>query len=946
MTENKQQNQQKNNQNKNKYSSTVLLPKTNFPMRAGLAAKEPTLLKYWQDMELYHKMLAKASKKEKFILADGPPYANGNIHMGHALNKVLKDIIIKALALMGYYTPYVPGWDCHGLPIEQALIKEMKIDKKEITDIPAFRKKARAFAQNFVNIQREGFKRLGVLGDWDNPYLTMSPIYEGLIAEAFFDALLKGYVYKGKKAIYWCPTCETALADAETEYHDKVSTSIYLRFKIKEYKKEIFKDIDTSKDIYLTVWTTTPWTIPANMAAAVNADEDYRVMLQEEGSYIIAADKLADAFIKDCDLKIVSSTKVAGKDLVGIKYEHPLNKKLNPVINTDFVTMDSGVGIVHIAPGHGEDDFYAGLKWNLEIFCPVNEKGVFTKEAGEFEGLHIFKANPIIIERLKELGSLLKQQDITHSYPHCWRCKKPIIFRATEQWFMSVDKDNLRKKLVSEIEKVQWYPAGGQKRITSMVELRPDWCLSRQRFWGVPLMVFYCKKCGKVQVDAKLFKYIADRAKKEGSDFWFTDTCEQILPKDYACSCGSKEFTKEKDILDVWFDSGVSWKETLKYRDLGFPADVYLEGSDQHRGWFQTSLIASTVLEGKAPFKKVITHGMILDQEGKAMHKSAGNAISPDQIINKNGADILRLWVSFTDYSDDVRLSEKILEGPIDSYRKIRNTIRYALGNLSDYEPSKHQVAYENLNDLDKYMLGRLDDLIKEVRQDYKTFELRKAIRSITDFCILDLSSLMLDASKDRLYTLGANSQARRSAQSALSQIVITILKLLAPILSFTAEEAWQEIKKLPLGKNLEESIFLSDMPENTGYQVSSEIVEKWTKMREIRSQVLKALEEARQKGLIGSSLEAKVVFKTSEPTLKVFLTNTLNLWPEAAIVSQVTLTDGANDKLDIVIEHAEGSKCPRCWQWRTDIGKDSKYPDLCSRCAKVLEEEKISVPV
>lgn len=946
MTESKQQNQQKNNQNKNKYSSTVLLPKTNFPMRAGLVAKEPTLLKFWQDLELYKKMLAKASKKEKFILADGPPYANGRIHMGHALNKVLKDIIIKAHALMGYYTPYVPGWDCHGLPIEQALIKEMKIDKKEITDIPAFRKKARAFAQNFVNIQREGFKRLGVLGDWDNPYLTMSPIYEGLIAEAFFDALLKNYVYKGKKAIYWCPTCETALADAETEYHDKVSTSIYLRFKIKEYKKEIFKDIDTSKDIYLTVWTTTPWTIPANMAAAVNADEDYRVMLQEEGTYIIAADKLADAFIKDCDLKIVSSTKVAGKDLVGIKYEHPLNKKLNPVINTDFVTMDSGVGIVHIAPGHGEDDFYAGLKWGLDIFCPVNEKGVFTKDAGEFEGLHIFKANPIIIERLKELGSLLKQQDITHSYPHCWRCKKPIIFRATEQWFMSVDKDNLRKKLVSEIEKVKWYPAGGQKRITSMVELRPDWCLSRQRFWGVPLMVFYCKKCGKIQVDANLFKHVADRAKKEGSDFWFTDTCEQILPKDYACSCGSKEFTKEKDILDVWFDSGVSWKETLKYRDLGFPADVYLEGSDQHRGWFQTSLIASTVLEDKAPFKKVITHGMILDQQGRAMHKSAGNSVEPDEIINKYGADILRLWVSFTDYSDDVRLSKEILEGPIDSYRKIRNTIRYALGNLSDYEPAKHQVAYENLNDLDKYMLGRLDDLIKEVRQDYKNFELRKAIRAITDFCILDLSSLLLDASKDRLYTLGANSASRRSAQTVLSQIVITILKLLAPILSFTCEEAWQELKKLPLGTILEESIFLSDMPENAGCQVSSEIVEKWTKMREIRSQVLKSLEEARQKGLIGSSLEAKVVFKTSEPKLKEFLTDTLSLWSEAAIVSQVELKEGANDKLEIVIEHAQGSKCPRCWQWKQDIGTNSNHPDLCARCAKVLEEEKISVPV
>lgn len=933
--------------NKNKYSATVLLPKTDFPMRAGLPKKEPVLLKFWQDMELYKKMMAKASGKEKFILADGPPYANGRIHMGHALNKVLKDIVNKSHSLMGYYAPYVPGWDCHGLPIEQALIKEMKIDKKEIKDIPAFRKKARAFAQNFVNIQREGFKRLGITGDWDNPYLTMSNIYEGLTVGAFFEALEKGYVYKGKKAIYWCPNCETALADAETEYHDKTSTSIYLRFKIKEYKDGLFEGLDKTKDIYLAVWTTTPWTIPANMAAAVNFDEDYRVMTLNDGSYIIAADKLADAFASECGFDAQAAAKVKGEDLVGIKYEHPLNGRLNPVIYTDFVTMDAGVGIVHIAPGHGEEDFHAGLKWDIPAFCPVNEKGVFTKEAGEFEGQSIFKANPVIIERLKELGSLIKQADISHSYPHCWRCKKPIIFRATEQWFLGVDKFDLRKRLVEQIEQTKWYPAIGENRIKSMVEQRPDWCLSRQRFWGVPLMVFYCKKCGKVQINHELFEHVKARAMKEGSDFWFECDAKNILPQGYKCECGGEEFEKEKDILDVWFDSGVSWEEVLQYRGLGFPADVYLEGSDQHRGWFQTSLIAATVLEGKAPFKNVITHGMILDQQGKAMHKSAGNSVEPEDITEKFGADILRLWVSFTDYSEDVRLSSEILEGPIDSYRKIRNTVRYALGNLSDYIPQEHKVAGPDMAELDQYMLKRLDELIKGVREDYKNFRFRKAARAITDFCILDLSSLMLDASKDRLYTLGASSHARRSAQTALFEIVTALLRLLAPILCFTCEEAWQEIKKLPCGAGLEESIFLSDMPQGASFVASKEVEDKWDRIREIRGAVLKSLEEARQQGLIGAPLEAKIIFNSNDAETKAFLKETLPLWPEVAIVSQTEISEEeGQEKLGVKVEHAEGQKCPRCWQWRKDIGQNGKYSDLCGRCAKVLEEEKINVDV
>ena len=934
-------------ENKNKYSATVLLPKTDFPMRAGLPKKEPVLLKFWQDMELYKKMMAKTSGKEKFILADGPPYANGRIHMGNALNKVLKDIVNKSHTMMGYYSPFVPGWDCHGLPIEQALIKEMKIDKKEIKDIPAFRKKARAFAQNFVNLQREGFKRLGITGDWDNPYLTMSNVYEGLTVAAFFDAVEKGYVFKGQKAIYWCPTCETALADAETEYHDKTSTSIYLRFKIKEFKEGLFNGIDTSKDIYLAVWTTTPWTIPANKAAAVNFDETYRIMQLNDGSYIIAADKLADAFAKECGFNAEAKGTIKGENLVGIKYEHPLNHQLNPVIHTDFVTMDTGVGIVHIAPGHGEEDFYAGLKWGIEVFCPVDEKGIFTEGAGEFAGQHIFKANPLIVAKLDEIGTLLKQVPITHSYPHCWRCKQPIIFRATEQWFLGVDKFGLRQKLVEQIEKTKWHPAGGENRIKSMVELRPDWCLSRQRFWGVPLMLFYCKKCGKVQINHDLFEFIKARAMKEGSDFWFEHEAKDLLPEGYKCECGCNDFRKETDILDVWFDSGVSWKESLKYRDLGFPAAVYLEGSDQHRGWFQTSLIASTVLEGQAPFENVITHGMILDQEGKAMHKSAGNSVEPDDITEKLGADILRLWVSFTDYSEDVRLSDKILEGPVDSYRKIRNTVRYALGNLSDYEPSKHKVEGKNMTELDQYMLKRLDVLIKEVREDYKNFQFRKAVRAITDYCILDLSSLMLDASKDRLYTLGASSAARRSAQTALFEIVSALLRLLAPVLCFTCEEAWQEIKKLPCGAGLEESIFLADMPEGASYVTSAEVEEKWNKIRAIRATVLKSLEEARQQGLIGAPLEAKITFNSNDEKTKAFLKETLPLWPEVAIVSQAEVSpEAGKEPLEVKVEHAQGSKCPRCWQWRTDIGVNGKYPDLCGRCAKVLEEEKIDVKV
>jgi len=931
---------------KNKYSSTVLLPKTDFPMRAGLTQKEPKILEFWQKMDLYKAILKKNEAGKHFVLHDGPPYANGKIHIGHALDKTIKDIILKSRAMTGHYTPYIPGWDCHGLPIEQALMKELKMEKKHITDVPAFRKKAREFAARFIDLQRQGFKRLGVQAEWDNPYLTMDKRYEGITIGVFLDLIEKGYVYKGQKTITWCSHCETALADAETEYKDVSSSSIYLRFKLVNAPSEVFGNLDFSKPVSLGVWTTTPWTIPSNMAAAVNKEEDYAVLQDNKtGEYYVVADKLAEEFLKNTELDAKKISAVRGESLVGLKYYHPLTQKQNPIIWTDFVTMDAGVGIVHIAPGHGEDDFRAGKQWGLEVFCPVDEKGCYTKDAGVFEGMHVFEANPLMVKKLAELGSLIKEQEIVHSYPHCWRCHSPIIFRATEQWFMSIDKDGLREKLMKNLDNVKFYPAGGDERMRSMIALRPDWCLSRQRFWGSPVTILYCKKCGKAQINHELFNFIKERAMNEGSDFWFIDPVEKLMPQGYSCECGSHDFRKETDILDVWLDSGVSWAAVVKDRGLSFPADVYSEGSDQHRGWFQSSYIPSFTLEGTAPFKTILTHGMVLAQDGRQMHKSLGNSVDPEDVINKYGADILRLWVAFSDYQGDVRISDEILGGPIDTYRKLRNTIRYALGNLSDFEPEIHAVATEKMAEMDRYMLGRLDQLITEVRAAYDDFNFRRAMRAITDFCILDLSSFLLDASKDRLYTLGAGSPARRSAQTALAEIVRTLLQLTAPVLCFTCEEAWQEFLKIPAGKGLPKSIFLSDMPLHASLVADAALEEKWNKIRQIREDVQKALEETRQKGIIGSSLEAKVIFKTNDEKTKQFLEENASLWSEIFIVSCVEII-GGDLPLEIVVEHAEGQKCARCWQWKKEVGTEGRaHHDLCDRCAEVLEREGLSVP-
>ena len=924
---------------KNKYSHTVLLPKTDFPMRAGLAQKEPGILAFWKSINLYEAMLKKNEDGKHFVLHDGPPYANGKIHIGHALDKTIKDIILKSRAMTGHYTPYVPGWDCHGLPIEQALLKELNQEKKHITDVPAFRTKAREFAAKFIDLQREGFKRLGVQGDWDHPYLTMDKRYEGITIGVFLDLIEKGYVYKGQKTITWCPHCETALADAETEYKDVSSPSIYLRFKLVAAPQEIFGDLDYSKPVSLAVWTTTPWTIPANQAAAVSNTEDYTLLQDDDTKeYYIVAEKLAQEFVKNTGRNCHPAGTVAGEKLVGLKYYHPLSKKENPVIWTDFVTMDAGVGVVHIAPGHGEEDAQAGKQWNLETFCPVDEKGCYTKDAGIFEGMHVFEANPLMVKKLDELGALIKEQTITHSYPHCWRCHNPIIFRATEQWFMSIDKNGLREKLMKNLDEVKFYPAAGQERMRSMIGLRPDWCLSRQRFWGSPVTILYCKACGKAQINSKLFSFIKARAMNEGSDFWFTDPVEKLIPADYACECGCTEFRKETDILDVWLDSGVSWAAVLKDRGIDFPADVYSEGSDQHRGWFQSSYIPAYTLENTAPFKTILTHGMVLDGQGKPMHKSAGNAVDPEDVVSKYGADILRLWVSLSDYQGDVRISEEILQGPIDTYRKIRNTVRYALGNLYDYDPAVHKVPTRELAEMDKYMLGRLNSMIEEVRAGYEEFNFRRAMRALTDFCILDLSSFMLDASKDRLYTLGANAAGRRSAQTVLAEIVVDILQLMAPVLSFTAEEAWQTLRQTALGRELAQSIFLTNLPANSSFIPDGRLETKWNEIRRIREGVQKFLEEARAQKIIGSSLEAKVIFSTCDPSTRAFLEETKDLWPEIAIVSQVEIKEG-KDPLFVEIVHATGHKCARCWQWKDEVGT-LETDDVCQRCADVLSTE------
>lgn len=936
-----------NTQNKD-YSKTVFLPKTSFSMKAELSKTEPRILEQWEKEKIYFKMIEKRKNSPSFILHDGPPYANGPIHIGTALNKILKDIAIKSHSIMGYKTPYVPGWDCHGLPIEQALLKEMKIGKRHISNVVEFRKKARDFADKFIDIQRAGFKRLGIFADWENPYVTMSKKYEGTVVKAFRELLEKGHIHRDKKTIYWCMSCETALADAEVEYKDKISPSIYVAFKLLSLPDGIDKSL--LGKTYLVIWTTTAWTLPSNMAVAVSAQEKY-LLIETDGKFFIVAEKLVKSFADETAMRFSNKAIIEGYSLVGLEYEHCLSAYLperrrfaRKVIATDFVDMSTGTGAVHIAPGHGEEDFYAGKKYGLDIFCPVREDGSFNCEAGIFENMKVFESNEKIMETLVADGLLIARKDIQHSYPHCWRCKQPVIFRATEQWFLKVDLNGLRERLIESADMVKWLPSAGRERMLSMLKTRPDWCLSRQRYWGTPIIAYYCKDCGKVQHDIKFMKEIEERIFSQGSDFWFSQPIEKLIPESAVCSCGSKNFVKEKDIMDVWLDSGVSWYCVLEGGMLGdgkfFPADVYLEGSDQHRGWFQTSLIPSVALKGQPPYKAVITHGMVLDGNGKAMHKSAGNSIDPKEVTDKYGAEILRLWVALSDYCEDVRLSDKILGGTIDTYRKIRNTLRYLLGNLADFNPSVHTVPFEKIGEMDRYILSRLVSTVEETKNHYRNFQFRQAVRAIADFCIVDLSSFYLDSLKDKLYTYAPNDIHRRSAQTVLWELFKAITSMLSPVLSFTAEQAWKTARR-EIESSIPESVFLYDYPCFDSKYFDKALEEKWKQILSVREHITKAIEEKRQAGQIGSSLEAEIELLSANEKILSILEGATEFWAQVAIVSDAVVKRDKNaGDLKIIVRKAQGLKCPRCWQWRKDIGADSAYLAVCLKCAKALHEQ------
>jgi len=915
------------------WSATIHLPKTDFPMKGDLARREPELLKVWEDLGIYEKLRERQQGRPAFVLHDGPPYANGNIHIGHALNKVLKDMTVKARALLGHDAPYVPGWDCHGLPIETALLKEMKMSKRGVTDIPKFRRDAAAFAERFIDLQRVEFKRLGLFGDWERPYKTMAKEYEAKILRAFRLALKQGHVYRGLKPVLWCPTCETALADAEVEYKDKTSPSVYVALKIRAAESGTAKgDLALLENAELVVWTTTPWTLPANRAAAFNPKLKYTLVAAEiagaNRSLLLGHGRLeaVKAIVGATSWTEIKTWDGAFFDDAAITYALPFPPSAEDnsgrTVVADYVTAEDGTGIVHTAPGHGEDDFATGIRYNLLILNPVDHSGVFTDKAPRWQGKHIFReGNPEIVADLQERGLLLAKKDIQHSYPHCWRCKNPVIFRTTEQWFLRVSEE-LRLKLIAEIDKTQWVPAEGRNRIAAMVTNRPDWCVSRQRVWGTPITVLYSVSSGKPVLDDAVLEAIEKKAAADGTDFWFERWGEKLTPADWPFLPAHPDllngFRRESDILDVWLDSGVSWLSVLGEDAV---ADLYLEGSDQHRGWFQSSLVMSVALRGKAPYKAVLTHGFVLDEKGRAMHKSTGNVTAPQAVIEKWGADLLRLWVALCDYNDDVRISDKLLEGPADSYRRVRNTFKYLLGALEGFE-RKDAVAFTALPEMERYLLHRLAALQKAVLEDYRAYRYRDAARRLVDFCAFDLSALYLDGTKDRLYTFRKDSPERLAAQTVMAETFARLCSLLAPILSFTSDEAWRFWPARP-----SDSVFLWDLPETPAAWTDEALAARWAKALELRERVMKKIEEARTAKLVGKSLDAKVVLPGGFAEL-----DGVNL-EELFIVSQVERGAGQ----DISVAHADGVKCPRCWRWQTDIGSNAAAVELCGRCARQL---------
>lgn len=915
------------------YKDTLLMPKTEFPMRGNLPKREPEIQEKWKEMDIYQAVQDRTKGRPMFVLHDGPPYANGDIHMGHAMNKILKDFIVRFKSMSGYHAPYVPGWDTHGLPIEQALTNK-GVKRKEFS-VAEFRKLCEEYAYEQINNQREQFKRLGVRGDWENPYITLKPEYEAQQIKVFGEMAKKGYIYKGLKPVYWSPSSESALAEAEIEYKDKRSPSIYVAFDVKDGKDVL--DTDTQ----IIIWTTTPWTIPANLGITVHGDLDYVVVEASGKKYVIAKD-LLETVAKELGWENPSVLKsVKGSELEYIVAKHPLYDRDSLVMLGEHVTTDAGTGCVHTAPGHGEDDFLVGKKYGLDVLSPVDDKGVFTSEAEGFEGLFYDTANKPITEKLQEVGALLKLDFITHSYPHDWRTKKPVIFRATAQWFASI-KD-FRGELLEAVKETKWVPAWGETRLFNMVRDRGDWCISRQRVWGVPIPVFYGEN-GEPIITDETIEHVSNLFREHGSNVWFEREAKDLLPEGFTHeSSPNGLFTKETDIMDVWFDSGSSHQAVLEEReDLQRPADLYLEGSDQYRGWFNSSLSTAVAVTGKAPYKGVLSHGFALDGEGRKMSKSLGNTILPAKVMNQLGADILRLWVASVDYQADVRVSDAILKQVAEVYRKIRNTFRFLLGNLADFNPETNKVAYQDLREVDQFILVKLNSLIKNVLNAYENYEYSAIYHAINNFCTLDLSAFYLDFAKDVLYIEAENNQERRAIQTVLYECLVVLTKLVTPILPHTADEVWGYIPNVT-----EASVQLTDMPTFKELSNSEQLVDKWTKIMELRDDILKALEEARNAKVIGKSLQAKISLYVNEATKDLLDSISENL-QQIFIVSGFEVAgtyEGAPEealKLDtaaIVVSKAEGETCERCWVVTTEVGQDQDHPTVCPRCAHIVKE-------
>jgi len=926
------------------YSKTLNLPETEFPMRAGLPEREPEFLKYWEENKIYEKKQELHAGHKKFVLHDGPPYANGKIHMGTALNKILKDIIMKYKYAQGFDTPYVPGWDTHGMPIEHAAIKNLGLNRHEL-DTLVLRKECHDYALKWIDEQRTDFKRLGVLGDWDHPYITMTHDYEAVQIHVFGEMAKKGYIYKGKKAVYWCPHCETALAEAEIEYGEEKSPAIFVKMPLVK-DNGMLPEAAQGKPAYIVIWTTTPWTMPANVAIALHPDFEY-AWVECEGEILFMAKEMLEAVGKVCkkDLSNIIGT-CKGKDMEYAECRHPFETidRKSLVVLADYVTLEAGTGCVHTAPGHGADDFETGVRYNLPIICPVDGSGKLTAEAGaDFAGMFVFDANVPIIKYLAGLNRLFGKENIRHQYAHCWRCKNPIIYRATEQWFASVD--GFREEALNAIANdVQWIPSWGEARIHNMVADRHDWCISRQRVWGVPIPIFYCEDCNEHLVNDDTINAVADLFAKEGSDAWWAHSAEEILPQGTKCpKCGGTHFRKESDIMDVWFDSGSSHAAVCKTRpELAWPADMYLEGSDQHRGWFQSSLLTSVATEGKAPYHAVLTHGYVVDGEGRKMSKSVGNTVAPQEVIAQYGADIIRLWAASSDYKADIRISKEILKQLSEVYRKIRNTIRYILGNTNDFNYETDKVEFKDMLELDRWALMHMQLLKKEVSAAYESYDFHVLYHAIHNFCSIEMSSYYLDILKDRLYAYKADSFERRSAQTAMYEIMLDLVVMIAPVLSFTMEEVWQFMKK---PASMPESVFMMPWPECKEEYIDEALESKWDNFIEIRSEITRVLEGARRAKTIGHSLDAKVELHATGEALAILRSVEGDL-ATLLIVSQAKLVEGlaggveatGREDLKVTVQAAEGEKCERCWIYSDTVGKDAEHPTVCARCAAALK--------